>query len=226
MMKVAETFDRFAQSYDEDRRKLIPRFDDFYGTLTAQIPFPESAPVQILDIGAGTGLVSGMLSQKFTWAHFTLTDILEKMLSQARERFANSERHQFKILNSLDLAFDSQFDAVVSALSIHHLANDEKTALYQKIYRALKLDGIFINADQVLGPTPELERQYHEHWLTHIYNSGNTEEKIQGALERVKIDLNAPLADNLNWLSAAGFTNVDCWFKYYRFAVFGGEKGR
>ena len=35
----------------------------------------------------------------------------------------------------------------------------------------------------------------------------------------------APLAVQLGWLSDAGFTSVDCYWKYLGFAIFGGVKG-
>jgi hypothetical protein len=37
-------------------------------------------------------------------------------------------------------------------------------------------------------------------------------------------DKNALLSDQLSWLSKAGFKGVDCWYKRFRFVVFGGCK--
>lgn len=223
-MKVRELFDQCAQVYDQDRPKLIPSFDLFYGTMLRQIPFPADAPLRVLDVGAGTGLASSLIGAQFPQATFVLTDISEKMLDVARARFKESSRHTIQLLDSRKLEFNNQFDVVVSALSIHHLDHAGKRDVYARLFQALKPGGVFIHAEQVLGPTPELEALYQQTWVDGIRAAGLAEERLNAALERIREDQNAPLFDQLKWLSEIGFRDVDCWFKYYRFAVFGGRK--
>jgi tRNA (cmo5U34)-methyltransferase len=223
-MKIRDIFDACAQVYDQDRPKLIPSFDLFYGTLLRQIPFPADAPIRVLDVGAGTGLVSSFVGQQFPNATFVLTDIAGKMLGVAKERFSGSTRHEFQLIDSRALPFREEFDVVVSALSIHHLPHQEKQVVYANIYRALKPGGVFLHSEQVLGPTPELEALYQQTWLDGIWSSGLAKDRVEASIQRCLEDLNAPLADNLEWLRAVGFREVDCWFKYYRFAVFDGRK--
>jgi tRNA (cmo5U34)-methyltransferase len=221
---VREIFDQCAQVYDQELPKLVPNFDLFYGTLLRQLPFPTDAPIRILDVGAGTGLVTSLLAQQFPRATFVLTDFAEKMLDVARQRFAGNDRVSFQTIDSRDLRFHEEFDAVVSALSIHHVDHEGKQDIYIRIFRALKPGGVFVHAEQVLGPTSELEVLYQKSWVDGIRSSGLPEDRVEAALERVRQDLNAPLADQLEWLRDMGFHNVDCWYKYYRFAVFGGAK--
>jgi tRNA (cmo5U34)-methyltransferase len=223
-MNIREIFDQCAQVYDQDRSKLIPHFDLFYGTLLRQIPFPPEAPIRILDLGAGTGLVTSFLTAQFPNATFVLTDISDKMLTEARARFKGSTRHEFQGVDHRELRFHEEFDVVVSALSIHHLEHDGKQDTYIRIFRALRPGGAFVHAEQVLGPTPELETLYQKNWVESIRASGLAEDRIEASLQRVRADLNAPLQEQLEWLRAMGFHDVDCWFKYYRFAVFGGTK--
>jgi len=223
-MKIRDIFDACAQVYDRERPQLIPCFDLFYGTLLRQIPFPSDAPIRVLDLGAGTGLVSSFVGRQFPNATFLLTDIAEKMLDVARDRFQGSNRYEFRVIDSRNIICVETYDVIVSALSIHHLSNEDKQAVYAKIHRALKPGGVFLHSEQVLGPTPELEESYQKHWVDSMRAAGLPEERIQAALERIKEDHNATLDDNLQWLRSAGFQSVDCWFKYYRFAVFGGRK--
>jgi tRNA (cmo5U34)-methyltransferase len=208
-MRIREIFDQCAQGYDQDRPKLIPHFDLFYGTLLRQIPFAPETPLRILDVGAGTGLVTSFLTQQFPHATFMLTDISEKMLEKARERFAGSARHQFQVVDTRHLPFHEEFDVVVSALSIHHLDHDGKQDVYIRVFRALKAGGVFLHAEQVLGPTSELESLYQKNWVEGIRASGLPEDRIEAALERVREDLNAPLEEQLEWLRSMGFHNVD-----------------
>jgi len=48
---------------------------------------------------------------------------------------------------------------------------------------------------------------------------GATAEQWAGARERMRADRLAPLDDQLAWLRAAGFADVDCLFKDHCFAV-------
>ena len=84
--------------------------------------------------------------------------------------------------------------------------------------------GMFVNADQVAGPTKALEAAYDRAWLVAVRRAGATEEEIAGARTRMTEDRCAPLADQLGWLADAGFVDVDCWFKDGRFAVYAGRK--
>jgi tRNA (cmo5U34)-methyltransferase len=223
-MKIRDIFDACAQVYDQDRPKLIPCFDLFYGTLLRQIPFPTDAPIRVLDVGAGTGLVSSFIGKQFPNATFVLTDIAEKMLAVAKDRFKDQSRFEFQVIDSRNLTFHGVFDVVVSALSIHHLAHEHKQDVYMNIFRALKPGGAFIHAEQVLGTTPEMEKLYQKTWVDGVRATGLAEDRVEASIKRCLEDLNAPLNEQLDWLRALGFHDVDCWFKYYRFAVFGGRK--
>jgi len=116
------------------------------------------------------------------------------------------------------------FDVVVSALSIHHLANDLKEMLFARVFDLLPGGGMFINADQVLGATPEIESLYRETWLKQVMALGISGAELAAAQERMKEDKMAPLDLQLNWLQMAGFGLVNCWYKNFSFAVFSGQK--
>ena len=64
-MTVKALFDAGAAKYDGNRRKIIYCFDDFYGTLLDLIPFARNDRFSFLDLGAGTGLVSALIRQRF-----------------------------------------------------------------------------------------------------------------------------------------------------------------
>lgn len=225
-MDVTQLFGLYAASYDADRPKLVPCFDEFYGTVIRLIPFAQSATFRCLDLGAGTGLLAALVKRAFPNAAVHLTDASPAMLEQARMRFRNAPAVSFAVQDHLALAAADEYDVVVSALSVHHLPHEQKRELYGRIHRALRPGGRFLHADQVLGPTPEQEAVYQAAWLAHARDKGISPDALDRALERIRCDVNAPLADQLRWLSEAGFTETDCWFKSFRFAVFGGTKRR
>lgn len=54
---------------------------------------------------------------------------------------------------------------MVSSLALHHLVtNEEKKEFYGKIYGNLKVGGIFLNADVILGSSDHLQSMYMGKW--------------------------------------------------------------
>ncbi|MEH2216545.1 MULTISPECIES: class I SAM-dependent methyltransferase [unclassified Nostoc] len=224
-MNIQEAFNSAAGDYDNLRRILIPCFDDFYKTAVEIIPGDWTAPLKVLDLGAGTGLYSGMVQSVFPNAEFTLLDLAPEMLEKAKFRFSKMGKSpQILIGDYIETDLGDSYDLIISALSIHHLSDFDKELLYQRIYDVLKPGGIFVNADQILGKTADLEELYRQHWLDSIRANGILEEDLKAAQKRMEYDRMATLDIQLRWLEAAGFQNVDCWYKNFSFAVFGGYR--
>ena len=214
-------FNNTAATYDTGRARLIPCFDRFYQVAVSLIP---ATADHILDLGAGTGLLSAFVRTRFPDAYLHMIDNSEPMLAKARERFSRDPETVFQLADYTQAIEPRQYDAVVSALSIHHLEDPAKQSLFQKIHAALKPGGVFINAEQVLGPTPALEARYKQIWLEQVRTLGATEQQIADSLYRQQEDRCASVEDQLTWLRAAGFADTDCWFKDNRFAVLAGTK--
>jgi tRNA (cmo5U34)-methyltransferase len=217
---IKDAFGLTAREYDRARRQLVPCFDDFYRSAVESLPFPPDAAPEILDLGAGTGLLSGFIAAAYPKARLTLLDIAPEMLERARERFAAyRERVEFITGDLAALRITRSYDAIVSALAIHHLEDDGKRRLFGTIYSALKTGGVFVNAEQIAGSTPAIDRRYHENWLRRVRELGVSEADLAAALERMKFDHSATVEDQLEWLKAARFTEVDCPYKDGMFAV-------
>ncbi len=223
MSEIQRKFDAISKKYDEQRKKFIPCFDDFYGVAVFVASVDAENP-GILDIGAGTGLLSAFLMERYPEASFTLIDISEKMLDMAKDRFGNNSNVKYIAADYSKYDFVEKYDLVVSALSIHHLEDEDKKELYGKIYSMLKENGVFINADQVHGETPFIESLNKTTWRQGVESSGLPEEEILAAYERVKLDKDSRLDRQLDWLGEAGFCDVSCIYKYYQFAVMFGRK--
>ena len=139
---VKTVFDAAAFTYDRARRQLIPCFDEFYGTVLELLPQDVSAPRRLLDLGAGTGLLSLLLARQFPQAQLTLLDLSDSMLAKARERLAGLAGRCDFIVADYTQALPGEFEGVVSALSIHHLDDAHKLALFHRIYQALTVGGV------------------------------------------------------------------------------------
>ena len=222
---VRTAFDRTAHDYDRSRRQLVPCFEDFYGAVLDLLPFEPESRARVLDLGAGTGLLSALIRDRFPQVELTLVDITPKMLDLARKRFADDDAHvAFEIADLETLAFERQYDAVVSALAIHHLADDGKARLFSRVFGALAPGGLFVNAEQVLGETETIDRRYWDTWDREARALGATDADIEDAWMRMAEDRSATLEAQLGWLRDAGFRDVTCWYKWQAMAVYSGAK--
>jgi SAM-dependent methyltransferase len=88
-VSVCDTVDRFAPIDDRARRELVPGSDEFYGAAVAAIPLAADRPLRILDLGAGTRLLSRFLAERFRAARFVLMDASGAMLARARAALAD-----------------------------------------------------------------------------------------------------------------------------------------
>jgi tRNA (cmo5U34)-methyltransferase len=146
------------------------------------------------------------------------------MIEQAQKRFNGLDNFEYITADYANYTFTKKYDVVVSALSIHHLGDDEKFTLYKRIFESINRGGVFINGDQFISRSPLLEERIHRQWRTVIEKSGLTKDEINGAFERMKMDKPATTEKNIEWLEKAGFINVDLLYKYYSFGVICGMK--
>jgi tRNA (cmo5U34)-methyltransferase len=220
---LKEKFSTGAEEYDQQRKHVIPCLEDLY-YITSELPHLKTPSPKILDLGAGTGLLTNYLFKKYPEAHYTLLDISEEMLNVAQRRFKESSQFSYVVADYLEYDFEDQYDLIVSSLSIHHLNHSDKKFIYCKIYKSLNLGGVFLNADQVLGPGLVNERHYQKNWKEKIEVRGLTESEKKFIFDRMKLDNPATLADNLEWLQSCGFKDVDVYYKYYNFCILYGKK--
>jgi len=220
-------FNAYARDYDQPRRRLVPDFDNLYGTVAQvlALDFAPDEPFRVLDLGAGTGLLGEIVARSFPRASFVLADGAPLMLEQARERFGDDARFEYLHLDFERDELPRPFDAVISCLAIHHLSPDELEPLFARIFAALRVGGAFINADQTLGASERIADGFEAQWRQNARSMGSSEAEIELAIERRSIDRHAPLEFQLNALRATGFEEVECFYKRFLFAVYAGWKG-
>ncbi|ARN82717.1 class I SAM-dependent methyltransferase [Methylocystis bryophila] len=223
---IRVAFDSAAANYDAQRRKLIPDFDSFYGiALNLLEEAVGDRPFACIDLGVGTGLFSEMVLQRFPRATIEGLDFAPKMIETARGRLAGyGERMRLRLADYDRAPLGGPVEAVVSALSIHHLEHEAKRRLFREIHAALAAGGVFVNADQSLGVTPEVEAAYQARWEHDVKAAGVSDEDFAAAQGRVALDRSATFADQLAWLEEAGFADADIAWKRHRFTVFCARK--
>jgi len=213
-----------------DRRRLLEILKSFYRHFLG-----DKQQNRVLDLGCGDGIVVHKLLKIDGSISATLIDGSDDMLNKAKERLAG-----FKNLHFVRASFQEvlntniglpDFDLIVSAFAIHHLTMSEKESLFNYIYSHLDNGGYFINIDVILSPTDALEKWYLKLWKEWIIEKqtalkveGNYEDIIRNYKEKEHYSKIDTLTDQLNALRDSGFTDVDCFYKYGIFTMYGGRK--
>jgi tRNA (cmo5U34)-methyltransferase len=224
MSQVKDHFEDEAQQFDRVILTIIPHYPTMVQTLIDAIPFGNSESFRVVDLGCGTGNVAEQVLNAYPNAQMTCLDLAENMIAIARSKLARHPHVNYVTADINDFEFDNKYDAIISSLSLHHLASDDsKRDVYHRIYEALNSGGIFYNADVVLASNDFLQDLYMNKWRQFMANSLSPEE-IEGTwIPKYKEeDHPAKLLDHLSWMTEVGFADVDVLWKYFNFAVYGG----
>jgi len=151
-------------------------------------------------------------------AELTLLDGAQGMLDRARERFGDGAT--YVICDLADpLPTPRPWDAIVSALAIHHLDDAAKRELFARVHAALAPGGMFVNAEQVAGPTALFDDAYHHWHERQALELGTSDTDWEHAVASMRHDRTASVERQLGWLRDTGFADADCLWKDHRLAV-------
>lgn len=233
----------FAQTKDFDAgmRQLMPYYDEMLEAVARCVP---STSRRILELGSGTGELSLKILNRCPDAQIVALDYSPRMIEFARKKIVEARYQQWKATeadfgewanNPEQFDIGTEFDACVSSLAIHHLSDEMKAKLYQRIAKSLKSGGCFWNADPVLSESPILEEIYQAAGQDWVEKQGTTVEKVRSRLASNSDSVDyaasygyssqdqlATLDAQLQMLKKAGFSTVAVPWKYYKSAVFGG----
>lgn len=227
-----------AKNFLENVRAGVPYGVDQIEIMLRVLKARDAELETFVDLGCGGGALARAVLSEFPGARGVLIDFSEPMLDAARTQL-ESYGDQLQFIHA-DLAasnwqtkLDSPVDAIVSGYAIHHLVHERKRALYGEIFSALNSNGMFINVEHVASATPWLEAQFDELMIDSLLahhtatKTGKTREQIAYELvhrpDKVA-NILAPLETQLQWLRETGFQDVDCFFKVFELAVFGGRR--
>ena len=227
-----------AAAFLNERSLLIPDRARQLEVLLRVLRFAPTPPRRVLDLGCGDGLLLAAVLEAFPEASGVAVDYSPPMLEQARRRLA-ALGPRVEVAEA-DLATPAwrrtvvgPFDAVVSGFAIHHLPDERKQALYREIFDLLADGGVFVNCEHVASATARGEEMFDDAMTDHLWER-RRERGEEATREQVReeflhrpdraANILAPIEAQCRWLREIGFRDVDCFWKYFELAVFGGRR--
>ncbi len=226
------------KTFLEGVRGGIPYAADQIAAMVRVVASGDRPIRRFLDLGSGAGTLAAAMLGRFPDAEATLVDFSEPMLEAAQASFP-SPPHRLIHADFNDPLWPARldglapFDAVVSGYAIHHSPDETKRAIYTAVFGLLAPGGIFVNVEHVKPATPWVGSINDELFVDSIHahhqrlGTGKTREQV--AEEYVyrsdkAANILAPVEEQCAWLREIGFQDVDCYFKVFELAVFGGRK--
>jgi putative AdoMet-dependent methyltransferase len=165
--KFAQKFnhDPIANDYDDNVQNENNPIRKGYSSLMKWINEKTKESNILIDLGCGTGNTSNQIdSDKKIYC----VDISQNMLDLAKKKLGNNENIVF-IKNDLlgffdDFENDKQIDTIISTYAIHHLIQDEKHLLFEKVFNFLPKGGKIIFGD-LMFKSKEYENQMKDKYL-------------------------------------------------------------
>ena len=198
--------------------------------------FESPRGLRILDLGCGDGVLTKRIRDRYPDNTFCLMDGSPDMIEKARGNLPGDSVsfRQQTFEEYMDSPVEEQeYDFVHSANAIHHLDLAGKKKLYAKVYGEMRSGGLFINIDPV-RPSSERGEQWQlqmwADWMNEtLCRTGFGDEigkydHIPAGYKAKEENKPSTLPEQLDLLAKIGFKDVDCFFKYGVFAVFGGVK--
>lgn len=174
--------------YGMQIRAVVPSFDVFQNTIAEATRGIDAR--RVLDLGIGTGETARRVLDLHPQAHLVGLDASPAMANLARTALPGGRAEVF-IGRLEDPLPSGDFDLVVSALAIHHLAAPDKADLFARIASALSAEGVFVLGDVIV---PE--------------NAADQITPIEPG-----VDLPDRLEDQLRWLADAELEPTVVWME-------------
>lgn len=204
-------------------RRSIPQYDLMRKTVFdvgCRYARPGS---HIVDLGCSRGDSLAPFVDKFGRnCSYLGLEVSEPMLKAARERFKSAIDSGFVYIEQLDLREkypDVQASVTLCVLTLQFTPENLRRRILSDVFSHTADGGVLILVEKVLGATDELTELmtglYHEHKGNLGYSKEEVERK-RLSLEGVLVPLTANANEAL--LSDAGFSQVDCFWRWMNFA--------
>lgn len=229
--------ENLARTYLEGVRGAIPFAAEEIDILIRIINHYKPGIKSFLDLGCGDGVLGRTILATYPETTGIFVDFSEPMINAAKKKCGEyKNRAEFFVADFGDEKWienisPGNVDLVVSGFAIHHQPDETKKRIFREIYNLLNPGGLFLNLEQVASSSKENEKIFNEFFMDHMkkfnHETGGEDmlNKIEEEFYKDKnVNKLATVEDQCGWLRETGFANVDCFFRVFEMAIFGGVK--
>lgn len=177
----------------------------------------------VMDIGASRGDAVAPFIRKYgAQNHFELTDVSEPMLDALRDRFGGLTGSNVVTIRNLDLRDEfppGRASLILCVLTLQFTPIEYRLKILRNARQTLIPGGALVLVEKILGATADFDDAFVEVYYDLKRRNGYTEDEIQRkrlALEGVLVPVTARM--NEEFLTGAGFREVDCFWRWANFA--------
>ncbi|MBN1167807.1 MAG: class I SAM-dependent methyltransferase [Methanospirillaceae archaeon] len=174
--QAGEHYRARAAAYDDRVHAILKNHETFFSTCISYVP---DGPVQLLELGSGTGYATELIHAKNSAAGLTCIDHAPEMIALAKEKEALKDV-SFLLQDILDPWPAKRFDCILTTLCLHHIPKNDRTKLFARVYKALTDGGVFICGDIIRPESMQEEGIYRERWVMAMQQAGMPGEEIDG----------------------------------------------
>ncbi|MCY1406726.1 tRNA (cmo5U34)-methyltransferase [compost metagenome] len=215
---------KVVDGYDEHIRKLIPGYEVIHQQVDAILQSVLKPNSHILIVGCGTGYELEYLLKRHPNWKFTAVDPSLTMLQKAQEQvelLEKSSQVTFIHGETSALPLENCFDAALSILVAHFIADDIKPAFFKDIYNRLKENAVLLTYDLMTCINPQQLQALRYLCLA----QGLTEEQCQKMLERMAQDFFSLTTEGyIKLLQKSGFESVQSYAQVLTYQGFIAKK--
>lgn len=217
-------------AFDDMLSRSIPQYDVMRKACTDLAARFAQRGTDIVDLGCSRGAAIADLIDRLGAANrFVGVEISDPMLAAARERFKGHIENRLVTVQKLDLreSFPAcRASVVLSVLTLQFVPIEYRQRIVSNVFDHLEPGGAFIVVEKVLGASTTIDQTLvgtyydlkHEHGYD--YDTINRKRRsLEGVLVPITADWNTQL------LRAAGFAQVDCFWRWMNFAGWLAIKG-
>lgn len=215
---IKEHFEKQAHDYEAIMEKLVPQYKKQHEIIYDLLPDNTEKEIRVLDLGCGNGVLSKLVLGKLPKAHVVGFDLTPQMLESYVKNLSCYEG-RFELIEG-DFRSDSigsSYDLVLAGLTLQHLTWGQRKEFYALIYDILNPGGSFILNDIIIDQDWDKRNRQYDNWMKFI--EANGEDPNYWFDKHMDKDYPVTLEDHFRWLKDAGFSQVECHWRHYNFAI-------
>lgn len=210
--------------FDEMLERSIPAYNDMRDLVTRIGKRFVKRKTAIVDLGCSTGeAIKPFISAFGVQNQYKLYDVSKPMLAEAQKRYQGWSDigvltvDEFDIRNGLPK--NTFASLVLSVLTLQFTPIEYRQKIIASIYDSLESGGALILVEKILGVNYEIDQLLVDEYYKIKAQNSYTQEQIAAkrkSLEGVLVPITAKWNEQM--LKDAGFSSVDCFWRYLNFA--------